>query len=176
MSEIALVAAVAGNGVIGKDGGLPWRQSTDLRRFKAQTMGKPIVMGRKTWDSIGRPLPGRRNIVVTRNRGFAPEGAETATSLDEALAMAGGESEEICVIGGGELYRHAMPLADRLYVTHILAEIDGDTHFPEIDGATWRPVHEEAVPAGEKDVYPTRYVVYERRREGNPSRAVVNGA
>lgn len=166
---ISLVVAIAENGVIGREGGLPWRLSTDMKRFKALTMGKPIIMGRKTWESFPRrPLPGRRNIVITRDAAYRAEGAEVTGSLDEALALAGagGEAGEICVIGGGEIYRQALPIADRLHVTHVKAGIDGDTFFPEIDPKTWIAVSAEDVPAGEKDVYATRYVVYERRTEG----------
>lgn len=168
--KIALVVAIAENGVIGSKGGLPWRLSTDLKRFKATTMGKPILMGRKTWESIGRPLPGRRNIVITRDRNYKAEGAEVVGSLDEALELVRNQAEgsaqpdEISIIGGGEIYREIMPLADRLYVTHVLANVHGDTYFPEIDPGIWQPVRSEEVPAGEKDIYPTRHVVYERRQ------------
>ncbi|WP_295813386.1 dihydrofolate reductase [uncultured Nitratireductor sp.] len=162
---IELVVAMAENGVIGHEGGLPWRLSTDLKRFKAVTMGKPVIMGRKTWESIGKPLPGRRNIVVTRQTDYAAEGAECASSLDVALALAtaGEAGADICVIGGGQIYREAMHKADRLHVTHVHAEIDGDTMFPPIDPEIWEAVSREDVPAGQKDVYATTYVVYERR-------------
>lgn len=164
--RIRLVVAVAENGVIGRGGGMPWRLSTDMRRFKATTMGKPVVMGRKTWESFPkRPLPGRHNIIVTRDPAYAAEGAQTAGSLDAALARArAAGAQEVCVIGGGEIYAAALPLADSLDVTHILAEIDGDTHFPAIDPAVWRVVSSEDFPVGEKDSHPTRHVVYERRR------------
>lgn len=165
--QVTLVVAMAENGVIGRDGGLPWRLSTDLKRFKALTMGKPIVMGRKTWESFPtHPLPGRRNIVVTRKSGYRAQGAWTAGSLEEALALAGKENPaEICVIGGGEIYRQAMPIADRLHVTHVEASVEGETRFPTIDQTHWFTVSAEHFPAGEKDVYPTRYVVYERRHD-----------
>ncbi len=165
--KLALVVAVAENGVIGRAGGLPWRLSTDLKRFKAITMGKPIIMGRKTWESIGRPLPGRLNLVVTRDKTYRAEGATTAASLEEALEAArtrAGEGSEICVIGGGGIFREAMTRADRLYVTHVDAMVEGDVFFPKIDTGVWQPVSTESVPAGEKDIYPTRYVVYERRQ------------
>ena len=166
---IVIVVAVADNGVIGRDGGLPWRLSSDLRRFKAETMGRPVLMGRRTWESIGRPLPGRLNIVVSRDRSFRAEGAETATTLTDALTLARVRGrclpgEAIFVIGGGEIYRQAMPIADRLYVTHVLASPYGDTTFPEIDPADWREVSSEDHPVGEKDTEPTRFVVYARRR------------
>lgn len=169
--KLAILVAIAGNGVIGRDGGLPWRLSSDLKRFKADTMGKPIIMGRKTWASIGRPLPGRLNIVVTRDRGFRAEGAEIAGSLEEAITLATvrarcmAGADEICVIGGGEIYRQALPLADRLYVTHVLADVDGDTRFPPIDPALWHQVQATDVPPGEKDSHATRYTVYERRAD-----------
>lgn len=167
--QVAIYVAIAENGVIGRDGGLPWRLSSDLKRFKADTMGKPVIMGRKTFEGIGRPLPGRLNIVVTRDTGFRAEGIEVAHSLDDAIRLATVRArcmsgvEEICVIGGGEIYRQALPLADRLHVTHVLATVDGDAHFPAIDPAIWRVAWAEDVPAGEKDSHPTRYTVYERR-------------
>lgn len=165
---ITFVVAVADNGVIGREGGLPWRLSSDLRRFRADTLGRPVIMGRKTWDSIGKPLPGRTNIVITREPGWRAAGAEAAGSLAEALAIArrspGGDSE-ICIIGGGEIFAEAMPLADRLKVTHVHASPDGDTFFPPIDRAAWRKVHGEAIPAGERDSHATCYAIYDRIRE-----------
>jgi dihydrofolate reductase len=168
--QVGIYVAVAENGVIGRDNGLPWRLSSDLKRFKAGTMGKPIVMGRKTFESIGKPLPGRLNIVVTRDRAFRAEGAEVVGSIEEALTLARirgrcmAGADEICVVGGGEIYRQAMPLADRLHVTHVLAAPDGDAHFPEIDPVTWRLVSSQDVPAGDRDSHATRYAVYERRQ------------
>ena len=167
--HIAIHVAIAENGVIGRDGGLPWRLSTDLRRFKAETMGKPVVMGRKTYEGIGRPLPGRLNIVVTRDRLWRAAGVEVAHSLDDALRLAKARArcmagvDEVCIIGGGQIYAQALPLADRLYVTHVLAEPEGDAHFPPIEPAAWRLVRSEEVPAGEKDSHATRHSVYERR-------------
>lgn len=163
--RITLVVAVAENGVIGRDGGMPWRLSTDMQRFKATTMGKPVIMGRKTWESFPKkPLPGRHNIIVTRDRTYQAEQASTVASLKAALELAGAEgAEEACIIGGGEIYAAAIRGADRLDVTHILAEIDGDTRFPVIDPAIWLAVSSEDFPAGEKDTHPTRHAVYERR-------------
>ncbi len=163
--RVRVVVAVAENGVIGRDGDMPWRLSTDMKRFKATTMGKPVVMGRKTWVSFPkRPLPGRHNIVITRDPAYAAEGASVAASLEAALALARAEgAEEACVIGGGEIYAAALPLADSLDVTHILAEIDGDTYFPAIDPAIWREASSEDFPPGDKDSHATRHVVYERR-------------
>ncbi|TPI49554.1 dihydrofolate reductase [Mesorhizobium sp. B2-9-1] len=169
--DIAIYVAIAENGVIGREGGLPWRLSTDLKRFKADTMGKPIIMGRKTYEGIGRPLPGRLNIVVTRDKTWRAEGIEVAHSLEDAIALAKVRgrcmegAEEICVVGGGEIYAQALALADRLHVTHVLASVDGDAHFPPIDPSIWRVVSAEDFPAGEKDSHATRYTVYERRRD-----------
>ncbi|MCB1385084.1 MAG: dihydrofolate reductase [Nitratireductor sp.] len=169
---VSMVVAIAANGVIGVAGGLPWRLSSDLKRFKRDTMGKPVIMGRKTWESIGRPLPGRDNIVVTRQDDYSAPGAQVRASVEDAIALAGqltaGQegAAEICIIGGGQLYREAIARADRLYVTHVLAEPEGDTRFPPIDPAEWEPVHREAFPRGEKDDAETLYVIYERRSAG----------
>ena len=165
--RLSLIAAVADNGTIGRDGGLPWRLSNDLRYFRATTMGKPVIMGRKTYESIGKPLPGRPNVVVTRNADFAPEGVTVAPDLDaavaaaEALASEAG-ADEILVIGGGALYDATLPRADRLYLTEVHAEIEGDVHFPELDRNEWREISRVAHPAGEKDEHPHSFVVLER--------------
>jgi dihydrofolate reductase len=173
---VAIVAAVAENGVIGRDNGLPWRLSTDMKRFKTITMGKPIVMGRKTWESFPRrPLPGRLNIVISRDPGYRAEGAETVTSLRDALILAEARSrciagvDEICVVGGGQIYSQALGLADRLYITHVLASPEGDTRFPAIDPAVWGEVSAVDHPAGEKDSHATRYAVYARREPTSPA-------
>ena len=165
---IALIVAVAENGVIGAEGAMPWRLATDMKRFRALTMGKPVVMGRKTFASIGKPLAGRANIVVTRQRDFAPAGVTVVASLAEALAAgvrAARESgaSEVMVIGGGEIYALAMPEADRLYVTRVHARPEGDTKFPVIDPAAWQAAAQEDVPAGEKDTASPTFVTYERR-------------
>lgn len=164
--RVTFVVAIAENGVIGRDGGMPWRLSTDLQRFKATTMGKPIVMGRKTWESFPRrPLPGRRNIVITRDPGFQAEGAEVFHSLGDALAAAGADGGEVCVIGGGQIYAQSLPMADRLDVTHVLGSLEGDTKFPNIDPGQWRVVSSADIPAGDKDSHATRHVVYERIKD-----------
>lgn len=166
--EVALYAAVAADNVIGQNNGMPWRLSSDLKRFKADTMGKPVVMGRKTFESVGKPLAGRLNIVVTRDREWRMEGVEVVHSLGDALALARIRgrcqvgANEICVIGGGQIYEQAMPAADRLHITHVLAAVDGDAHFPPIDPAVWQATTETSVPAGPKDDFATRHVVYRR--------------
>lgn len=169
-ARLSLIAAVAANGVIGDGAGIPWRLSTDLRRFRSLTMGKPVVMGRKTFDTLKRPLPGRTNIVVSRRAREAPEGVRLHGSLDAALDEAGdvaGPDGEIMVMGGGEIYASLLSRADRLYITHVDAAPDGDRRFPEIDPSVWRVVTEEAVPAGPRDDHASRFVVYERRRGGD---------
>lgn len=169
MSEIrlSLIAAVAENGVIGAGSAMPWRLSSDMKRFKSLTMGKPVIMGRKTFDTIGKPLAGRVNIVVSRRPDFAPEGVLVAPSFDAALVRAeegarAAADEEIMVIGGGEIYRAAIDLADRLYITHVEASPEGDTRFPAIDPARWQASGAERVPAGPRDSAATTFVIYER--------------
>ncbi len=138
---ITLIASVAQNGVIGAQGDLAWRHPEDLRRFKSLTMGHPVLMGRRTFASIGRPLPGRQNIVITRATDWAADGAQVAHSLPEALAMA--SSQDLFVIGGGEIYRQTIALADRLEITHIDRELTGDTEFPDIAPSEWERLRVE---------------------------------
>jgi dihydrofolate reductase len=148
---IEIVVAVSRNGVIGRDGGLPWHISSDLKRFKEITMGKPVIMGRKTWESLPRkPLPGRRNIVITRQQGFVAPGADVAADLADALALCA-DAPEIAIIGGGEIYRQAWHQANRLYLTEIDLVVAGDTHLPAVDPSEWREVSREVHPKGEKD-------------------------
>jgi dihydrofolate reductase len=143
MSRIALVLAMATGGVIGANGALPWRIAEDMKHFKAVTMGKPVAMGRKTWDSLPKkPLPGRANIVITRDRTFAAQGAMIAHSLDEALAMARG-AEEIAIIGGAEIYKQALPVADIVHLTDVHGTFEGDVHMPPFDPAAWRETARE---------------------------------
>ena len=139
---LAMIAALAENRVIGVDNRLPWHLPADLKHFKALTLGKPIIMGRKTWDSLGRPLPGRLNLVVSRQAGLQLEGAEVFASLEEAVARAEvwareEDAEEVMLIGGAQLYTEAMPLAERLYLTHVALSPEGDAHFPELDESRW---------------------------------------
>jgi dihydrofolate reductase len=148
---ISLVYAQSRNGIIGANGGLPWRLPSDLKRFKEMTLGKPIIMGRKTWEGLPkRPLPGRLNIVVSRQRGFGTEGAVVVDGVDAAIAAAG-NVPEICVIGGGEIYQMFLAIADRIYLTEVELEVPGDTPAPVLQAAEWREI--EAFPAqrGEND-------------------------
>ena len=142
MAVVSLVAALARGRVIGIENRLPWHLPEDLQRFKRLTMGAPVIMGRNTRESIGRPLPGRRNIVVTRQPQAAWNGCSVAHSLDEALALAA-DAPEVFVIGGAELYAQALPRADRLYLTFIDADVSGDAFFPELDPAAWREIARE---------------------------------
>ena len=156
MTTVVLVAAVARNGVIGADGGMPWHVPADLKRFKRLTMGHPMVMGRKTFESMGL-LPGRRSIVVTRDPDWRADGAEVADSLDTALAMAADTDDLVMVVGGGQVYAQAMERADRLEITHLDRAAPGDTVFPAIDPAAWEVTHRE-------DADGFTFVTYDRRR------------
>ena len=159
---VSLVAAVARNGVIGRDNGLAWHLSSDLKRFKALTMGKPMLMGRRTWDSIGRPLPGRRTLVLTRDRAFGAEGVEVVHDWESTLAAASGS--ELMVVGGAEIYTLTLPQADRLYLTEVAAEPEGDVRFPSFDRARFRETLREAHPAGPRDEHAFAFVDWERVR------------
>ncbi len=142
--KVAVIAAVADNGIIGRENGLPWHISADLRRFKRLTMGHHLIMGRKTFESLRRALPGRTTIVISRGRPDLPPGVLLAGSLEEALEMARrGNDDEAVVAGGGEIYRLALPLADRLYLTRVRGEIEGDVRFPNFDPSDWRLICEE---------------------------------
>ena len=141
---------------------MPWHLPADLQFFKTTTMGKPIIMGRKTWESLGRVLPGRRHIVVTRNRGYTGEGVEIVHSTNTALEQTSSVDEAV-VIGGAFLYKETLPLTDRLYLTEIDADFEGDTFFPEWDKDEWDVVSTESHPADEKNPFPYRFVMYDRR-------------
>ncbi|MBC8451911.1 MAG: dihydrofolate reductase [Rhodospirillaceae bacterium] len=159
---LTLVVAMSENRVIGRDGDLPWRLPNDLKHFKQVTMGHPIIMGRKTWESLYvKPLPGRRNIVVTRNAGYEAEGAETSDSLGSALTLATGEDEAM-IIGGAELFAAALDTATRLHLTEVHAKIEGDTYFPEFDRSQWREVSREAHDA-EGDAPAYSFLLLEKR-------------
>lgn len=165
--RIALIAAVAANGVIGRDNSLPWRLPDDLKRFKALTLGHPMIMGRKTWESLGRPLPGRRHIVVTRDRGYHAAGVETAHSLAEAVTACD-EADTVFVIGGGEMYALALAegLADILYLTEVRAEVAGDTCFPEFDRAGFVECEREHHAVNDKHALAFDFVTYQRHAAG----------
>lgn len=165
MTTLTLIVARARNGVIGRDNQLPWRLPEDLAFFKRTTMGAPIVMGRKTHESIGRPLPGRRNIVVTRDASRRFEGCETAASMAEALALAAkGGAAEAFLIGGTQLYGEGIAFADKLIITEIDADFEGDATFPAPDPAQWEAVSREQHRAGEPDAFDYARVVYQRVR------------
>ena len=165
---LAIVAARARNGVIGRNGALPWRLKSDLTLFKATTLGKPVIMGRKTWDSLPRkPLPGRVNLVLSRDGAFEPKGAVVCERFDEASSMAREQAEEdgaeeVCVIGGVAVFALALPKARRLYLTEVDAEVDGDVVFPPLDEAAWREVRRESRQQAEGDDYAFTLRVLER--------------
>ena len=148
---ISLIAAMATNRAIGLNGEMPWHLPDELQHFKKTTMGKPIVMGRKTWESIGRPLPGRQNIVLSRKPNFLATGCDVVSSFDQALAVAIGD--EVMVIGGGAIYKQAMPAANRMIMTLIEAELEGDTWFPAWDPSEWKTRHRRFVKADERNPY-----------------------
>ena len=166
-ARIALVVAVADNGVIGRQGGLAWRLSSDLKFFRKVTMNKPLIMGRKTFESIGKPLDGRDNIVITRNSAFEAPGILVAANLEDALELAREKArmrgaDEISIIGGAQIYALALPRADRIYLTRIHASPDGDIFFPQIDKAQWREVSRERHAAGPKDSADYSFIMLER--------------
>ncbi|MFT6902350.1 MAG: dihydrofolate reductase [Colwellia sp.] len=161
MTILSMIVAHANNRVIGKNNDMPWHLPADLAYFKKTTLGKPIIMGRKTYQSIGRPLPGRKNIVISRDNNFQAEGVEVVNSVDAALALVV-DSAEVMVIGGGAIYQHCLAAAQRLYITHINADIDGDTHFPEYDLTVWQKVASDIRPSDEKNPYQLNFSVYEK--------------
>ena len=150
------------NNVIGKDNDLPWRLSADLKHFKAVTMGKPIVMGRKTHESIGRPLPGRKNIVMTRFSGFIAEGCTVAHSLDDAF-QAAGDADEVMIMGGSAIYDQSLARANRLYITEVNADVEGDVYFPEFNKSEWVEIERENYSADEKNNFDYSFVILERK-------------
>ena len=158
--SLTLVAALAKNRAIGINGAMPWHLPTELAHFKKITMGKPILMGRRTWESIGRPLPGRQNIVLTRSAGFQAEGCDVVASLEEALAVA--EGDEVMVIGGGELYHLALPLAGKMILTLIDLEPEADTWFPKWDERQWQQTEEQRFEVDENNKLAYRIVKFKR--------------
>ena len=168
MPLVSIIVATDERGAIGREGGLPWRLPDDLKRFKTLTMGKPIVMGRKTWDSIGKPLPGRQNIVITRRAGLELPGASVVASLDDALTVAG-DVPEVCIVGGAEIYRLALPRTDFIHLTRVHAVVDADTYFPEFRADEWDELLIENHAADEKHTYAYSCVELRRRRPAGDS-------
>lgn len=163
--RVSLIVAVASGGVIGRAGALPWHLPKDLARFKRLTMGHHLIVGRRTWETIGRALPGRRMLVVTHEptRLVLPEDVRAVGSLDDALAAAqAAGDDEAFVAGGAEIYREALPRADRLYITRVHADVTGDTFFPPLEPADWREVECEQAPADDKNAYATTFSVFDR--------------
>jgi dihydrofolate reductase len=166
--RIAFVVAAAENGIIGRNGQLPWRLPSDLKRFRKLTLGKPMIMGRKTYESIGKPLDGRDNIVVTRQTGFSPPGVRVVSSVEQAFALgrelaAGRGVDEVMVIGGAEVYRMALPRAERLYLTLVHAEPEGDARFRGPDPQQWRETAREPMPQGPNDQFSAEFIVLDRQ-------------
>jgi dihydrofolate reductase len=159
--KISIIVAMDANGVIGHDNELPWHLPADLQHFKKTTMGKPILMGRKTYESIGRPLPGRTNIVITRDSRYQAAGCVVVNSIDAAMEVAG-EQEEIMVIGGAEFYRQVLPHTNTIYLTRIHATFDGDTAFPELKDADWREVERSDQAADEKNPHDYSFIRLDR--------------
>lgn len=162
--KISMIAAMAHDRVIGKDNQMPWHMPADLAHFKRVTLGKPVLMGRKTFESIGRPLPGRRNLVISRNPGYQADGIEVVGSVEAALArLADNEVAEVMVIGGGHLYAELLPRADCLYLTRIELEVEGDTRFPAFEDEQWQCVERETHQADEKNPHPYRFETWLRK-------------
>ncbi|MDX2418241.1 MAG: type 3 dihydrofolate reductase [Xanthomonadales bacterium] len=163
--KISIIVAMAANGVIGRDNQLPWHLPADLKHFKQTTMGKPILMGRKTWESIGRPLPGRTNIVITRDSAYTAAGCEVVHSIDAAITAAG-EQDEVMVIGGAELYRQVLPATDTIYLTRIHEAFEGDTRFPEMRDTEWHQVERVDFEADEKNSHGYSFIRLDRVHTG----------
>ncbi len=159
--KISLIVAAATNNVIGRDGGLPWHLFEDLKRFKRLTTGKPIIMGRRTYESIGKPLPDRRNIVISSRDGLEIEGCEVVATPEDALKLAAG-AEEVMVIGGGRVYEQMLPMADRIYMTRVHASVDGDTYIPDMSEDEWQVVDEENFPADDSRQYGFSFMTLDR--------------
>jgi len=160
---VSIIAAVADNGVIGRDNDLPWHLPADLRRFKSVTTGHHMIMGRRTWDSIGRrPLPGRPTIVITRDQTYVAERAQVAHTMAGAIDLVSDDEDEVFIAGGEAIYGIALPSANRIYLTRIHAAFDGDTLFPDFDKSQWRTVSEEHFEPDEKNPYAHTFLVYER--------------
>ena len=164
--HIVIVVAMSENRAIGKDNQLLWQMPADLQHFKKITMGKPILMGRKTYQSIGRPLPGRTNVIITRDENFKAEGCLVVNSIESALAVVK-DQEEICVIGGADLFRQMLPMVERIYLTVVHHEFEDDTFFPELDLAEWRELEKISNLADEKNKYPYDFLILQKKRVSN---------
>jgi len=160
---VTLIVAVADSGVIGRDNALPWHLPEDLKRFKRLTLGKPVIMGRKTFESIGKPLPGRQNIVVTRDPNYKREGADVVHGIDDAVRVAAG-APEVMIIGGADLFRAFLPRAGRVHLTRVHGEVAGDIHWPALDSREWRIVEREEHAADERHAYAMTFEVWEKPR------------
>lgn len=160
--SLSIIVALSENHVIGSGNQLPWKLSADLKRVKALTMGHHLIMGRKTYESIGRPLPGRTNVIITRNTTYAPEGCVVVNSLSEALSIAKDDSE-VFVFGGGEIFREALPLVNKIYLTVVHCNIEGDTHFPALDPSAWIELDRQEFKADEKNQYDYSFVTLQRK-------------
>lgn len=162
-----MIVAAARNGTIGRDNTLPWRLSDDLRYFRRVTMGKPVIMGRRTYDSIGRPLPGRDNIVVSRNPAFAAAGVRVVHGIDEAFSLAEASARssgagELMLLGGAQLYAEALPLIQRIYLTRVHADVAGDAHLPALEEGEWREISRQDHPADSRNDFPFSFIVLQR--------------
>lgn len=161
--KVSMIVAASANNVIGAKGGLPWHLSEDLRRFKEITMGKPMIMGRTTYESIGRALPGRRSIVLTRQADYEAEGIEVVHTPEAALESAG-DADEVMIIGGGKVYEEFLPVTDRIYLTRVHAEVEGDTFFPDIDEDEWQIVSSRPLPPNDERPFSISFQTLERVR------------
>lgn len=161
MARISLIVAMDENGLIGRDNGLPWRLPNDLKHFKQTTMGKPLIMGRKSFESIGRPLPGRRNIVLTRDPDWSAEGVEVAADINDAIALAG-DVDEVMIIGGAQVYAQVLEHADRIYLTRVHERFDGDTHFPPVDWQQWDEISRQGQQPDERNAWPHSFITLQR--------------
>ena len=159
--KVSMIVAASANNVIGADAGLPWRLPEDMRRFKEITMGKPMIMGRFTYETIGKALPGRRSIVLTRQADYKQEGIDVVTTMDAALELAG-DADEVMIIGGGNVYEQWLPMTDRIYLTRVHEEFDGDTFFPEINEDEWRIVSSEPLPPNDEHPFSISFQTLER--------------
>ena len=165
--KISLIVAISDNGVIGNQGKMPWKMRSDMKYFRHTTMHKPVIMGRKTWESLNAPLANRDNIVVTRQEGYAPEGAIIAPSVEKAIAMAEEFAEmrsvdEVMIVGGSQIYELTLPMADRVYFTEIHMNVEGDTFFRPLDKAVWQEVSRSSFEAGKRDDADYSFVIYEK--------------